>query len=183
MKALIICGSRKGGFTSEICESFSEGLDLHDVDSEIVFPLDMRIEHCTGCGECSKNGKCVFKDDMEIICKAFGEADILVLASPIHFSGPSSSIKTVIDRFQPLWFKKSAHPAFAAALLSGGGKTPNFNNSLSIFKSLAYTAGMKWLGQLEIPDTDNKETINIMGQSKDFGLKIGSAVKENRSDR
>ena len=178
MKALIICGSRKGGFTSEICDSFSEGLALHDVDSDIVFPIDMEIGHCTGCGKCSKDGKCIIRDEMDEIYKAFGEADILVLASPIHFSGPSSSVKTVIDRFQTLWFKKSDHPAWVTALLNGGGKTPNFNNSLSIFKSLGITSGMKWLGHLEIPDTDNKRTNDVMGLSKDFGQKIGSAVRE-----
>jgi len=180
MKALIICGSRKGGFTSEICESFSEGLFLHDVDSDIVFPIEMRIGHCTGCGECSKDGKCIIRDDMDDIYRAFRDADILVLASPVHFSGPSSSIKTVIDRFQPLWFKKSDHPACAAALMSGGGKGPNFTNSISIFKAFSITTGMKWLGHLEIPDTDNKNTVDVMGQSKDFGLKIGSSFKEGK---
>ena len=180
MRALIICGSRKGGFTSEMCRSFSEGLAVRGIPSDIVFPIEMDIKHCTGCNGCSESRVCVISDDMAVFYDAFGRYDLLVLAAPIHFSGPSSAIKTVIDRFQPIWFKNAEHPAFAAALLSGGGPSPNYNNALSIFKAFSATAEMKWLGHLGISDTDGKGTSDVADPSFEYGKEIGLMVLKDR---
>jgi len=176
MRALIVCGSRDGGFTSEMCRSFSKGLAVHGVSSEIYFPISMNIEHCTGCGSCSAEGECIISDGMGAIYDAFEKSDLLVLATPIHFSGPSSVIKTVIDRFQPVWFKGRRHPAYAAALMSGGGPTPYFTNTVSIFKALSITAGMEWLGYLGISGTDKKETRDAAAPAFDYGSEIALAV-------
>ena len=110
----------------------------------------------------------------------FRRSNLLILATPIHFSGPSSVIKTVIDRFQPLWFKGGEHPAYIAALLNGGGQSPNFNNTLSIFKAFSITAGMKWLGCLEISDTDNMRSRDVRELSFEYGKEIGRIVTEDR---
>ncbi|MDR2698383.1 MAG: flavodoxin family protein [Candidatus Methanoplasma sp.] len=176
MRASIICGSRDGGFTSEMCRSFSKGLAVHGVSSEIFFPLGMNIEHCTGCGACSADGRCVISDDMDAIYEAFEKSSLLILTSPIRFSGPSSVIKTVIDRFQPVWFKGRGHPAYAAALLSGGSMTPYFTNTVSILKVFSLTAGMEWLGYLGIPDTDEKETRDVSAPAFDYGKEIALTV-------
>lgn len=173
MKALIVCGSRNGGFTSEMCSSFSDGLAVHNISSDIIFPIEMNIEHCTGCNNCSVSGKCSISDDMSVFYDTFGKYDLFVMATPIHFSGPSSVIKTVIDRFQPIWFRNTEHPAFAAALLSGGGPTPNYNNAISIFKAFSITAEMKWLGHLGISDTDEKRTPDVADLSFEYGKEIG----------
>jgi len=180
MRALIVCGSRDGGFTSEMCRSFSKGLAARGISSEIFFPIGMSIGHCTGCGACSADGECVISDGMNEIYDAFGKSDLLVLATPIHFSGPSSAIKTVIDRFQPVWFKDRGHPAYAAALLSGGGPTPYFANTVSIFKAFSITAGMEWLGYLGIPDTDEKGTRDVAAPAFDYGNEIAIAVIKDR---
>ena len=181
MKALIICGSMEGGFTSEMCRYFANGLAVHNIRSDILYPIEMDIRHCTGCEECSKDGKCIINDEMELIYQAYEDTcDLLVLASPIHFSGPSSIIKTVIDRFQPIWYKRKKHPEFIAALLSGGGASPSFAPSKSIFVALSATARMKWLGQLEIPDTDNKDIWDVSLPAFDFGEEIAGKIIKDR---
>lgn len=158
-----------------MCRSFSRGLASHGISSEIIFPIDMDIKHCTGCGDCS-DGSCVMTDDMRIILDLFQETDFLVLASPIHFSGPSSVIKTVIDRFQPAWFKDMPHPKYATSLLSGGGAEPCFRNTISIFKAFSITVGMEWLDGLNISDTDNMTYRDVERPSFEHGDRIGSAV-------
>jgi len=180
MRVLIVCGSRDGGFTSEMCRSFSKGLTIQGVRSEIIFPIEMNIEHCSGCGDCSAEGECSISDEMEEVYEAFGKSDLLVLATPIHFSGPGSVIKTVVDRFQPVWFKDKGHPAFAVALLSGGGPSPRFSNTVSIFKALCATAGTEWLGSLEISGTDEKTVQDVAGPSFSYGKEIGLILVKDR---
>jgi multimeric flavodoxin WrbA len=140
----------------------------------------MDVGHCTGCDRCSEEGICWISDDMAVFYKGFRYSDLLVLATPTHFSGPSSAIKTVIDRFQPIWFKKRKHPKYAVALLSGGGASPNFDNTLSIFKAFSATAGMNWLGHLGIPDTDRMEISDVSAMSFDYGKEIGSMIINDR---
>lgn len=180
MRGLIICGSRDGGFTSAMCRSFSEGLTAQGIGSDIVFPVDMNIGHCSGCDDCSA-GKCIISDDMDLICEMFSKCDLLVLASPIHFSGPSSIIKTVIDRFQPLWFNPEDRRRYATSLLSGGGEKPLFRNTVSIFKALSFTAKMEWLDGIEISDTDKKKTDDVRIPAFELGSRIGSML--NTEDR
>jgi len=117
---------------------------------------------------------------MDVLYNAFNKCDLLVLATPIHFSGPSSVITAVIGRFQTIWFKKGKHPAFAAALLSGGGPSPNYKNTLSIFKSFSATAEMGWLGHLEISDTDAKKITDVSEPSYDYGKEMGLTLIKNR---
>jgi len=179
MKAAIICGSRDGGFTSEMCRSFARGLTVLGISSEVFFPINMNISHCTGCDSCSESGVCEITDDMDIFYNIFIECDLLVLATPTHFSGPSSVIKTVIDRFQPVWFRKGKHPKFIASLLSGGGRTPNFNNTISIFKAFTATAEMKWLGHLGIPNTDFLKISDVDVPAFEYGKEVGLTLINN----
>jgi multimeric flavodoxin WrbA len=180
MRALIVCGSRDGGFTSEMCRSFSRGLDICGVSSEIVFPIDMEIKHCSGCGGCSEIGDCIISDDMDMIYTILRGCDLLVLATPIHFSGPSSVIKTVIDRFQPMWFTNKGHQGYIAALLSGGSQSPNFTNTVSIFRAFSITAGMEWLGHLEISGTDGMNSEHVSEVSFEYGKDISTKMIRDR---
>ena len=51
-----------------------------------------------------KNGGfCVQRDDIGDILKAYQQADILVLATPVYFYGISAQMKTFIDRTYPIW--------------------------------------------------------------------------------
>lgn len=180
MNALIICGSgNKDGFTAEMCKAVAEGMRSKGVGSTVIYPLDMDIHHCTGCDSCSKTGECVISDDMSKIYSMFEKADLLILSTPIRFSGTSSVIKMVIDRFQKYWFKEGAHPKYVAALLCGGSPEPKFGNVISVFKTLAFTTDMKWIGDLTIPDTDSLKSGSLSGLSYDFGKDLVSSVSED----
>lgn len=76
----------------------------HDIT---LFKLNlMNIKPCQDCGGCDKTGKCIINDDMDEIYHAIGEADRIILASPIFFFGLSAQAKTMIDRCQSFWCAK-----------------------------------------------------------------------------
>ena len=154
-RALIVCGSaRPDGVTLCMCTSAGEHLASMGYDVETVLPHTMDLRHCTDCGACA-GGPCVIDDDMDRVYGLFREADLLVLTSPVHFSGPSSLIKTFLDRFQPYWYDRDLpHPAGVVALLCGGGPEPRFDNTVSILRAFSITTRMDWLGHMGFPDTD-----------------------------
>ncbi len=159
MRALIICGSANpNGTTATMCRSAADALWKSGSIPDIVFPGEMNIRHCDGCGGC-KDGECVIKDDMRGILDAVDRSDLVILASPIHFSGPSSLIKTVMDRFQPYWNGKEPHGGRLAVLLCGGSPEPRFHCAVYIMRAFSITVGMEWCGHLEVPNTDSEDFV------------------------
>ncbi|MBO4569434.1 MAG: flavodoxin family protein [Candidatus Methanomethylophilaceae archaeon] len=159
MRALVVCGSADlSGTSSTMAKDAERWFRSSGFEADAVFPASMRIGHCTGCGAC-KDGPCIIDDDMAPILDKASRADVIVFSFPVHFSGPSSMAKAVIDRFQPFWLdKESPHPKECAALICGGGPEPRFLPSVSVMRALSITVGMRWRGHLEFPGTDARGT-------------------------
>ena len=102
MNVLAINGSPHGakGNTALILDPFLEGLGDAGAYVELVCTRDLNIKPCRGCFGCwiKTPGKCVQKDDMAGLLHRLREADVWVLATPLHFDGPSGSLKNLMDR-------------------------------------------------------------------------------------
>ena len=156
MRAVIVCGSANpSGTTAAMCRSAERSFLEHGWEAESVFPGGMDIRHCTGCGGC-RDGPCVIGDDMCAVLEAVGSADMVVLASPIQFSGPSSLTSTVMSRFQPYWTRGKKHEGRMAAMLCGGSPAPRFHCAVYMMRAFSVTLGMAWEGHLEVPGTDEE---------------------------
>lgn len=175
-RALIVCGSaRAGGVTETMCLAAHRTLSEGGWQVGLVSPSRLDVRHCTDCRMCAE-GACVIEDDMSSVYGMFSNADLLILATPIHFSGPSSLIKTVMDRFQTYWYHDDLpHPRYAAALLCGGSASPRFDITESIMRAFSLTTGMEWMGQLEIPDRDAHGLYGVVESTSGF---IGSLMEE-----
>jgi len=64
------------------------------------------ISPCQECGVCEEKGFCPVDDDMQEIYPLLFQADIIVMATPIFFYGPTAQMKAVIDRSQVLWARR-----------------------------------------------------------------------------
>lgn len=180
MKALILCGSgNRDGFTWELCKGASEGLESLGIRSEVLDASELRIGHCNGCGAC-EDGDCPIDDDMGAMFAKFSESDIFILATPIRFSGPSSLIKTVIDRFQPIWHGMDIkRPTYAAGIMCGGNQEARFASTVTIFRAFSITAGMEWMGELTVPGTDCMEPGDVRGKAIDFGKDLAMRIRND----
>jgi len=66
------------------------------------------IAPCQECRFCEEQGFCRQKDDaMAEIYQLLRRADIVAIATPIFFYGPSAQLKALIDRSQALWARRS----------------------------------------------------------------------------
>lgn len=101
MKIVMITGSpHKHGTSATLAENFLQG--ARDAGHKI-FRFDSAFQNvhpCIACKKCQDpEGRCVFRDDMEILNPQLLEADLVVFATPIFYYAMSGQIKTVIDRF------------------------------------------------------------------------------------
>lgn len=68
-----------------------------------------KIAPCIECGHCDRFGCCSINDDMQQMYTLLWQADLIVLATPVFFYGPTAQAKALIDRTQTLWARKYIH--------------------------------------------------------------------------
>jgi len=126
----------------------------------------MHINGCTACGSCSEDaGYCVQNDDMTRIYKLLDEADGIIVASPLYFSGLSSQLKAAIDRCQCIWvsgqYRKGRPGAFICV---GGDVQANFRNAVSEARSFMKGIGFEGREELLVPGIDKRgDVIHMPG--------------------
>ena len=106
MKVCIINGSpRRNGNTAELLKPFRERLLQLGTEIDDIFLKDYKVGPCLGCYACQNvSGEygCVQKDDAEAVWMRAGEADLLVLATPIYSWYCTAEMKALMDRHYAL---------------------------------------------------------------------------------
>ena len=106
MKILVLNGSpkRDKSDTMHMTRSFLNGMDdIENNEVHIIDVIDKKIEYCTGCFACMKNGgKCMHSDDMHDILKEILRSDVLLFSFPLYGYGMPAPLKALMDRTLPL---------------------------------------------------------------------------------
>jgi Multimeric flavodoxin WrbA len=103
LKIVAIIGSPKmieQSITAKLLNKYLEAVKAKnsDIETEVILLSKKNIYNCKGCCTCTKTGTCILNDDMEHIKKSMRGADLLVFASPVHFSHVSSIFQNFIER-------------------------------------------------------------------------------------
>lgn len=103
-KVLVISTSlRRGGNSERLADSFAEGAKESGNQVEKVELSAKNIHFCLGCLRCLEAGRCVIRDDADLIVQKMRTAEVLVFATPIYYYGMSGQMKTLLDRANPLY--------------------------------------------------------------------------------
>jgi len=105
---LVLFGSpKKNGNTAALVEWFSEGAATRGAGVEVVYTAFLKYKAlgCTSCRSCQTQVEygCVIDDDVKSVFKRMAEADVIVMATPLYFFGPSAQLKAVMDRMFSLY--------------------------------------------------------------------------------
>lgn len=105
MKNILIVSSspRENSNSDLLCQAFYKGALESGGDVHYISLKDSQIEYCCACDKCRTEGKCIYKDDMEIYKQRLLAADVIVLATPVYFYSMSAQLKTFIDRLYPIY--------------------------------------------------------------------------------
>ena len=130
---IIQASPRPNGVSSHVVsllqEEVKKQLPLANVQ---IFDVSMGcIKGCNGCDYCQVNTDCIIQDEMTKLIEHLLTTDFVFVVSPVYFSGAPSQFKAVLDRLQPLFWRrmalKSEHkklppkrPAFLYVVGSGG---------------------------------------------------------------
>lgn len=188
IKLLAIAGSpRRDGNTNLLLEQVLSGARSRGVIVNKLIACDLKITPCTGCNNCWKTGDCRFEDEMQDVYQLLLDADYLVVASPVYFSGVSAQLKTLIDRCQAIWARKyvlkvplrsnNIRPKgffISAAGSPSGSKV--FSGALSTIKALFHVLEVEYAGDLLCYGIDGDGAItkrlDLLKQAFEIGGRI-----------
>jgi multimeric flavodoxin WrbA len=159
----ILGSPRPHGNTAILLDDFLKGAREAGAETLRLDAASIDISGCTACNECKVTGECVLVDDMAMVYRAIRRADVVVLATPIYFSGMSSQMKAVIDRCQCLWHmarKGDVSKTKRGYLLAVGAmENANFRNVLSEVRSFCIGIGMEYHGEVTVPGVESEGDI------------------------
>jgi len=107
-KILILSGSpKKDGNTAALVKWFAEGARSKGAEIEIVQTafLKYKSSGCASCRTCQKIDKyeCAINDEAKPVLAKMAKVDVIVMATPLYFYGPSAQLKLIFDRMFSLY--------------------------------------------------------------------------------
>ena len=148
MKVLMLNGSpRKGSNTGAALEEMAGVFAAENVECEIVQVGQLPVVGCRACGACGKTGKCAVGDIVNELAAKFKEADGLVLASPVYYAAPNSTLTALCDRlFYSCGCDLSMKVGAAVVCARRGGTTAAFDrlNKYFTISGMPVASGYYW---------------------------------------
>ncbi|MBR1759209.1 MAG: flavodoxin family protein [Lachnospiraceae bacterium] len=117
------------GCTATALEEMIKVFQEEGVETELIHVGNKAIHGCVSCGFCSKNGRCVFNDDLvNEVAPKLEAADGLVVGSPVYYGSPNGTILSFMDRlFYSTHFSKHMKVGAAVVSCRRGGNTASFD--------------------------------------------------------
>ncbi len=183
---------RRGGNSDIMLDKALAGALSKGAHTEKIIPNELAIKPCQECGGCDETGVCVVKDDMRLIYDKLSNAQGVIIASPIFFSGISAQLKAMIDRIQCHWVAKyrlDRKVTQYKGVRQGVFISVRGQHGLEIFKAAAKpvrafmaSEGFKYMDELFCDGLDYMGAINdqpkILTKAYELGQKLVSKIKE-----
>ena len=85
--------------------------------------------------------ECIIQDEMKEIYERIAAADILIIACPIYWFGPSAKTKLLLDRLRPYYYNRNLKAKKAALILAAGSGQSDCDLTIEMFKRSFLTLG------------------------------------------
>ncbi|MDE6107739.1 MAG: flavodoxin family protein [Oscillospiraceae bacterium] len=150
MKVLMINGSpRPNGNTALALREMEKVFVQEGIEVEMVHIGNKDIRGCIGCGQCKKNGKCVFEDAVNEVAPKFEACDGLVVGSPVYYASANATLVAFLQRlFYSTHFDKTMKVGAAVGSARRGGLTATYDELNKFFGicGMPIASGQYWNG-------------------------------------
>ena len=188
MKVLMINGSpRPNGNTALALKEMETIFTQQGIAVETVQVGGKNIRGCIACGQCGKNGKCVFDDGVNEIAAKFETCDGLVVASPVYYASANATLVATLDRlFYSTRFSKTMKVGASVAVARRGGCSATFDqlNKYFTISGMPIASSQYWNsvhggapGQAA-EDAEGLQTMRTLARNMAFLMKSIALGKE-----
>lgn len=189
MKVLILNGSPKAnGNTAAALAEMERVFALEGIETETVQLGHLDIRGCIACNACTKNGKCIFDDAVNVLAPKFQEADGLVIASPVYYASANATLIATLDRlFYSTDFDKTMKVGACVAVARRGGCSSTFDmlNKYFTISGMPVASSQYWNsvhggapGQAQ-EDAEGMQTMRTLARNMAFLIKSIALGKQH----
>ena len=148
---------------------------------------DLLIKPCQGCNDCHEDGQCVQRDELTSIYELLEEADGVIIASPIYFSGLSSQTKLLIDRCQCLWVRNELLGRYSsdgrkrkgAFIAVGGDAKAVFKHAVGEIRAFYSAIGLAYDGEILLPGVEGKGEVKSHPAALEEAERLGRRLAKS----
>lgn len=120
---------------------------------------EMVVAPCRDCGACADGGRCPLDaaDAMEEVTKGLSWSDVVLMASPLHFTSLSGPLVCCIGRMQRFWNSGGLNgkPRSGGLVVTGGTLYRDmFEPARRVGAAAFATLGIAWRGMAAVGNTD-----------------------------
>ena len=188
-KVLLLNGSPHiHGCTATALDEMIKIFEAEGIETELIQVGSQAVRGCLGCGQCFKNGKCVFDDLVNETAPKFEAADGLVIGSPVHYSSPTGAIISFLDRlFYSTRFSKQMKVGAAVVSARRGGNTASFDvlNKYFTISNMPVASSGYWnqvhgfTAEDVKKDKEGLQVIRNLARNMSFMIKAFAMAKES----
>jgi multimeric flavodoxin WrbA len=193
MKVTAINGSPHAAGNSYLALTrIGEALKGQGIGFEIIHVGDKVIRGCMACGVCGRraDGTCAYgSDGVDAAVAAMRDADGILLASPVHYSGVGGTMKSFLDRvfyvagMSGALFRHKVGAALVAVRRSGGSTALDCLNHYISYSEMILAGSNYWNivhgnrgGEIE-EDAEGLQTLDVLAAELAWLLKMREATE------
>lgn len=193
MKVVAISGSpRKGGNTFILLSRVLAAIEAEDIETELIELAGKKAQGCTACLKCRElaDGQCHGRNDAINECLTkIGEADGLVIGSPVYFGDVTPETKALIDRTgyvagaNPGLLRRKIGAGVVAERRAGAVHAMTSINNLFALREVIVPGSSYWnLGMGGAPgavleDAEGLATMDRLGRNMGWLIKLTAASR------
>ena len=188
MKVLLVNGSPKvKGNTALALNEMVKVFEAEGIETEILHVGNKDIRGCVACGNCGKNGKCVFDDMVNECAPKFEACDGIVMASPVYYASANATLIAFLDRlFYSTHFDKTMKVGASVTVARRGGCSATFDelNKYFTISGMPVASSQYWNsvhggapGEAEL-DAEGMQTMRTLARNMSFLMKCIALGKE-----
>ena len=194
MKVVAINGSpHKEGNTYHALKMVGSKLKENGIDFEIIHVGNKAVRGCIACGICreKQNEKCsIVTDPLNEWIQILKNADGIILASPVFYSGVAGTMKSFLDRVfyvslsNGSFFRHKVGAAVVAVRRSGGSSTLDTLNHYLTYSEMMLATSSYWNiihgttpGEA-VQDSEGVQIMETLGENMAWQLKMREMTKD-----
>lgn len=176
-----------GGNTFTALNEVGKALLEEGIEYEIMNIGSAAIRGCVACKSCSKEGKCVFDDPVNIAAEKLKDCEGLVIGSPVYFASANGNLISFLDRlFVSAQCDKTMKVGAAVSAARRSGITATFDqlNKYFTISGMPIASSVYWNGihgatpgESE-QDAEGLLTMRTLGKNMAFLIKAIAEYKE-----
>lgn len=151
----------------------------------VVHLYEENIMPCRGCGACAGGLCCPLSDAMPGLLAEIARSNVMLVASPLHFSSLSAPVIAFYSRLQPYWrhgaaIGPAARPATgpdrgALVVTAGSRYDGMFRPARSVTAAMFNTLGIHFAGMVTADNTD-KTSVRENAAARAEARKLGELL-------